>query len=62
MLDDLKRTLARSGSDLRAALMSGLILGMLRMRFAVSVQAIGAIRAVKFMTLASGKTEGNQDG
>jgi hypothetical protein len=42
--------------------MSGLILGMLRMRFAVSVQAVGAIRTVKFMTLASGKTEGNQDG
>lgn len=42
--------------------MSRLICGVLRMGFAVSVQALGAVRAVEFVALAGGKTEGNQDG
>jgi hypothetical protein len=35
---------------------------MLGMRLAVSVQALCPFRTFKLMTLAGGKTEGNQDG
>ena len=42
--------------------MSRLIPGVFGMSLAVSVQALGSLRTIKLMTLAGGKTEGNQDG
>lgn len=42
--------------------MSCLIRGVFRMGLAVSVQALGAVRAVELMALAGGKTEGDQYG
>ena len=42
--------------------MSCLICGVLRMRLAVSVQALCPLRTIKLMTLAGGKTEGDQYG
>jgi hypothetical protein len=40
--------------------MSCLIRGVFRMGLTVSVQALGAVRAVELMALAGGKTEGDQ--
>lgn len=40
--------------------MSRFIPGVFRVGLAVTVKALGAFRAVEFMTLAGGKTEGDK--
>lgn len=51
-----------SGAYRSGASMGRLIPGVFRVGIAVSVQALGAVRAVEFMALAGGKTEGDKYG